>query len=129
MSLFPNIDTFMTLVALFYQTTRGFQTETSTSSSKSMLFKSPRPGLLPLETVSPPFPSRCITTGVNPVESATQDSTMSGSDVAPRIKFKRLDKTAKHIMQVCIYLLVFMTRNSVCCLPLIIFVDFVFHRF
>ncbi|CAB4280687.1 unnamed protein product [Prunus armeniaca] len=81
-------------------TTRGFQTETSTSSSKSMLFKSPRPGLLPRETVSPPFPSRCITTGVNPVESATQDSTMSGSDVAPRIKFKRLDKTAKHIMQI-----------------------------
>ncbi|BBH03762.1 Ribosomal protein L19 family protein, partial [Prunus dulcis] len=82
------------------KTTRGFQTETSTSSSNSMLFKSPRPGLLPRETVSPPFPSRCITTGVNPVESATQDSTMSGSDIAPRIKFKRLDKTAKHIMQI-----------------------------
>ena len=41
----------------------------------------------------------------NLVESASQDSSACVSDVAARIKFKRLDKTAKHIMQACILIL------------------------
>ncbi|KAK8265957.1 hypothetical protein V6Z12_D12G212600 [Gossypium hirsutum] len=32
--------------------------------------------------------------------STTMDSSESVTDVPPRIKFKRLDKTAKHIMQI-----------------------------
>ncbi|XP_031260839.1 50S ribosomal protein L19, chloroplastic-like [Pistacia vera] len=47
-----------------------------------------------------PFASRCITTMGNSVASASQDSSAAVSDVAPRIKFKRLDKTARHIMQI-----------------------------
>ena len=55
--------------------------------------------------VLPPFTSRCITTVENTVESASQDSSASIPDVTPRIKFKRLDKTAKHIMQARIFVL------------------------
>lgn len=65
-----------------------------------------------------------MTTVGNNIESATQDSTISESDVPPRIKFKRLDKTAKHIMQACIYLLALMMRDN-CSLPIIIFVNIV----
>lgn len=78
----------------------GSQTETLTCSSNAMLFKSPQPGLFRWAAGSPLFPSRCMTTVGNNIESATQDSTISESDVPPRIKFKRLDKTAKHIMQI-----------------------------
>ncbi|XP_024173945.1 50S ribosomal protein L19, chloroplastic-like [Rosa chinensis] len=77
----------------------GSQTETLTCSSSALLIRSPQPGLLQWAAVSPPFPSRCITTVGNTVESATQDSTTE-LDAPPRIKFKRLDKTAKHIMQI-----------------------------
>lgn len=61
---------------------------------------SSRPGLLHWAAVLPPFTSRCITTVGNNVESASRDSSASISDVTPRIKFKRLDKTSKHIMQI-----------------------------
>lgn len=111
------------LVVLFYQAKTGSQTETLTCSSNATLFKSPRPGLFRWAAGSPPFPSRCKTTVGNNVESATQDSTISESDVPPRIKFKRLDKTAKHIMQACIYLLAFMIRDN-CSLPIVIFINF-----
>jgi large subunit ribosomal protein L19 len=40
-----------------------------------------------------------MTTAGNPVESAVSESPPSVLD-APRIKFKRLDKTARHIMQI-----------------------------
>ncbi|XP_010692245.2 50S ribosomal protein L19, chloroplastic [Beta vulgaris subsp. vulgaris] len=43
---------------------------------------------------------RRFTTAVNPVASTTQDSTAPEVDVPTRIKFKRLDKTARHIMQI-----------------------------
>lgn len=112
------------LVVLFYQAKTGSQTETLTCSSNAMLFKSPEPGLFRWAAGSPPFPSRCMTTVGNNVESATQDSTISESDEPPRIKFKRLDKTAKHIMQACIYLLAFMIRDN-CSLPIVIFVNFI----
>ena len=50
--------------------------------------------------------SRCYTTAVNPVASAAvEDSTVCVTDGPARIKFKRLDKTARHIMQVYLILL------------------------
>lgn len=36
----------------------------------------------------------------NPAEASSEDSTAPVADVPPRIKFKRLDKTARHIMQI-----------------------------
>ncbi|KAK2663648.1 hypothetical protein Ddye_002222 [Dipteronia dyeriana] len=59
-----------------------------------------KPGLFQPAIMKPHFCSRCITTVGNPVESASQDTPAAVSDVAPRIKFKRLDKTARHIMQI-----------------------------
>lgn len=47
--------------------------------------------------VMPPFASRWLSTNV----SAAQDSSVPVTDVAPpRIKFKRLDKQARNIMQI-----------------------------
>ncbi|KAL2482524.1 50S ribosomal protein L19-1 [Forsythia ovata] len=43
--------------------------------------------------------SRCITTMGSTSQDASQDASTS-SDVPQRIKFKRLDKTARHIMQI-----------------------------
>ncbi|RXH77711.1 hypothetical protein DVH24_039682 [Malus domestica] len=97
---------FLMLVVLFYQTTTSSQTVAPASSCNSNLFKSARLSSFRCAAVSTPFPSRCIATGGNFVQSATQDSGMSVSDVAPCIKFKRLDKTAHHIMQACVYLFI-----------------------
>ncbi|KAB1224775.1 50S ribosomal protein L19, chloroplastic [Morella rubra] len=47
-----------------------------------------------------PLTSRWFSTAENRVESDSHDSSASIFDVAPRIKFKRLDKTAKNIMQI-----------------------------
>ncbi|XWS51306.1 hypothetical protein CRYUN_Cryun12cG0165600 [Craigia yunnanensis] len=55
----------------------------------------PIPGLSPLAAMMSTSSSRSITTAASP----TLDSSESVSDVPPRIKFKRLDKTARHIMQ------------------------------
>lgn len=68
--------------------------------SVSVSSRSSRPGLLHWAAVLPAFTSRCIATVENTVESASQDSSASIPDATPRIKFKRLDKTAKHIMQI-----------------------------
>ncbi|XP_065874746.1 large ribosomal subunit protein bL19cz-like [Euphorbia lathyris] len=51
-------------------------------------------------TLVPSFPCRTMTTAGNPVESAVKVPSEPEIDVAPRIKFKRLDKTARHIMQI-----------------------------
>lgn len=48
---------------------------------------------------------RCFSTAGTPAASVTQDTTAPEIDVPTRIKFKRLDKTARHIMQVCLSLL------------------------
>ncbi|KAB2633289.1 hypothetical protein D8674_029536 [Pyrus ussuriensis x Pyrus communis] len=98
-SLFQSISKFSYRSSASFTTTSS-PSETSTCSCSSKSFKSARPGFCRCAAVLPPFPSRCITTGANPVQSATQDSGMYESDVAPRIKFKRLDKTAHHIMQI-----------------------------
>lgn len=57
---------------------------------------------------------RRFTTAVNPAASTTQDSTAPEVDVPTRIKFKRLDKTARHIMQVYLLLLYISFPRNVC---------------
>ncbi|XP_027168499.1 50S ribosomal protein L19, chloroplastic-like [Coffea eugenioides] len=44
--------------------------------------------------------NRCFSTIGNSVESAPQDASVTTSNIPTRIKFKRLDKTARHIMQI-----------------------------
>nr|POE78278.1 50s ribosomal protein l19, chloroplastic [Quercus suber] len=95
----------MMFTNLFLQTRIGSQAAMATPTnngmpSVSVSSRSSRPVLLHWAAVLPPFSSRCITTVENTVESASQDSSASIPDVTPRIKFKRLDKTAKHIMQI-----------------------------
>ncbi|KDP31020.1 hypothetical protein JCGZ_11396 [Jatropha curcas] len=50
--------------------------------------------------VGPSFPSRTMTTAGNSVESASKVHSEPNIDITPRIKFKRLDKTARNIMQI-----------------------------
>ena len=45
------------------------------------------------------FTGKSMTTVANSDESTVQDSAASVADVAPYIKFKRLDKTAGNIMR------------------------------
>ncbi|XP_022735847.1 uncharacterized protein LOC111289245 isoform X2 [Durio zibethinus] len=54
------------------------------------------PSLSPLAAMMSTSSSRCMTTDA----SSTLDSSESVTDVPSRIKFKRLDKTARHIMQI-----------------------------
>ncbi|XP_031407431.1 50S ribosomal protein L19-2, chloroplastic-like [Punica granatum] len=67
--------------------------------SLSLLNQPCCPGLLKMGAVVPPFPSRGMTTEGHRVEAPSHSS---GAPAEPpaRIKFKRLDKTAKHIMQI-----------------------------
>lgn len=44
--------------------------------------------------------SRLFSAAAQPMASMDDDEPSAIPDLAPRIKFKRLDKTAKHIMQV-----------------------------
>ncbi|GMI76733.1 hypothetical protein HRI_001342700 [Hibiscus trionum] len=53
------------------------------------------PELSPLATMMSSSSSRCMTTAASP----TTDSSESVTDVPARIKFKRLDKTARNIMK------------------------------
>ncbi|XP_009121918.1 50S ribosomal protein L19, chloroplastic isoform X2 [Brassica rapa] len=46
------------------------------------------------------FASRCFSTVGDSIQSTPQGFSVSAPDLPPRIKFKRLDKTAKHIMQI-----------------------------
>ncbi|KAK4380501.1 hypothetical protein RND71_002363 [Anisodus tanguticus] len=50
-------------------------------------------------TMVPSSPRRFITTGATSVDMVSEDTSAS-SLATPRIKFKRLDKTAAHIMQI-----------------------------
>lgn len=58
----------------------------------------PTPSLHHLPAVVPR--SRFFSTLGTSVDSVPQDASASILDVPPRIKFKRLDKTARHIMEV-----------------------------
>ncbi|GMP63194.1 hypothetical protein CsSME_00024983 [Camellia sinensis var. sinensis] len=68
--------------------------------SVSLLYRNPKPGPFHLSMALQTLSGRCITTVTNSADSIAQDASASVSEVAPRIKFKRLDKTAKHIMQI-----------------------------
>ncbi|KAA3463205.1 50S ribosomal protein L19, chloroplastic isoform X1 [Gossypium australe] len=80
-------------VMFLYQTRFGSRTEELMSRGSSGGFQVP--GLSPLAAMVSTS-SRCMTTAA----STTMDSSESVTYVPPRIKFKRLDKTAKHIMQI-----------------------------
>uniref|UniRef100_A0A5B6ZCX0 Ribosomal protein L19 family protein n=1 Tax=Davidia involucrata TaxID=16924 RepID=A0A5B6ZCX0_DAVIN len=88
------------------QTKSGTQTDLLTSSnnggisSVAPLYRGPTPGLFHQSAAVPTLPGRCITTMGDSIKSVVQDASASVSDVAPRIKFKRPDKTARHIMQI-----------------------------
>ncbi|XP_041015588.1 50S ribosomal protein L19-2, chloroplastic-like isoform X2 [Juglans microcarpa x Juglans regia] len=102
-SLVGSSSKFAYRLALAYTRIRS-QAEKSTPPNNGMPLVSTscissRLGLYQSGGLIPSFRSRCISTVENLVESASQDSA-SVSDAAPRIKFKRLDKTAKHIMQI-----------------------------
>lgn len=87
----------------FPSTNCAFQTELLASSNNNgiplvpLLQRSPRSSSFQCAAVVPTFRSRSMTTMDS---SLPQDSSASVTDIAPRIKFKRLDKTAKHIMQI-----------------------------
>ena len=58
-----------------------------------------RIGLFQRPTLLPSFTYRSMSSQVNLAESSPQDSSTPIIDVPQCIKFKRLDKTAMHIMQ------------------------------
>ncbi|KAG6583579.1 50S ribosomal protein L19, chloroplastic, partial [Cucurbita argyrosperma subsp. sororia] len=69
------------------------------SKSGSLSFQSLRPHSYQLAEIAAPFSRRGIAT-TSSTESAPQGSPAVDSDITPRIKFKRLDKTSKYIMQI-----------------------------
>ncbi|KAL3379470.1 hypothetical protein AABB24_000257 [Solanum stoloniferum] len=60
-------------------------------------YKGYRSCLLQHNAAVPSFPRRFITTGATSANMVSEDASALAT---PRIKFKRLDKTAKHIMQI-----------------------------
>ncbi|CAK9311996.1 unnamed protein product [Citrullus colocynthis] len=68
-------------------------------SSTCSAFQSSWPHIFQLAEIAAPFSSRGIAT-TSSMESALQGSPAVDSDITPRIKFKRLDKTSRHIMQI-----------------------------
>lgn len=49
--------------------------------------------------VTPNIAGRCITTTSSSSDSVSRHASTPDTEIAPRIKFKRLDKTARNIMQ------------------------------
>ncbi|GAY47286.1 hypothetical protein CUMW_103400 [Citrus unshiu] len=91
------------LLATRSQVKYGYQTESWGSSN--YYIRTSGPGLFPPAMMEPHFANRCISTSESSVESASYPPAAASSDLAPRIKFKRLDKTARHIMQACRHLI------------------------
>ncbi|CAI0443086.1 unnamed protein product [Linum tenue] len=56
--------------------------------------------LSPWSVLGTSFPSRGISTAGSSDAPTSQDSSIPFDDVPPRIKFKRMDKTARNIMQI-----------------------------
>ncbi|XP_031092857.1 50S ribosomal protein L19-1, chloroplastic-like [Ipomoea triloba] len=83
-------------------TREGFPVDSKKNgvASVSSCYMDPRSSFSKLSTMGPMFPRRFIATIGTPLDTVSQDASTSDSLVAPRIKFKRLDKTAKHIMQI-----------------------------
>lgn len=99
------------LLTVFCQTKPSAKTSLLTSydtggrHSVSLLHSGPKPGLFHQSMALQALSSRCFSTTDNSADSDAQEASSSESGVPPRIKFKRLDKTARHIMQACIFLL------------------------
>lgn len=68
--------------------------------SVSLLHSGPKPGLVHQSMALQALSRRSISTTDNSADSVAQEATASVPGVPPRIKFKRLDKTAKFIMQI-----------------------------
>ncbi|PIA42895.1 hypothetical protein AQUCO_02000385v1 [Aquilegia coerulea] len=91
--------------SLTSQTKIGYKIDSLASnnngvSSLSLICKTPDSELFKLGLFRPCLFTRYITTTGQSAESISQDASASIPDIAPRIKFKRLDKTARHIMQI-----------------------------
>ncbi|KAI4333764.1 hypothetical protein L6164_018530 [Bauhinia variegata] len=80
-------------------TTLAFTRFESNNGLASILGVS-RLGSFQLAATVPSFTGRFMSTQTNSEESPSQDGSSSASNVPSRIKFKRLDKTARHIMQI-----------------------------
>lgn len=98
----------LTLVEVLWQVKYGYQTESWGSSN--YYIRTSGPGLFPPAIMEPHFANRCISTSESSVESASYHPAAASSDLAPRIKFKRLDKTARHIMQACRHLVLILLQ-------------------
>lgn len=68
--------------------------------SLAFFSRSAKCGAIHEAAFSESFLHRCFSTASNPVASTIQDTTAPETNVPTRIKFKRLDKTARHIMQI-----------------------------
>lgn len=68
--------------------------------SVASAYRESRTGLFLRAQLVPHLTTRGITTLDDSQKSDPQDASASATEVAPRIKFKRLDKTARHIMQI-----------------------------
>ncbi|XP_068655124.1 large ribosomal subunit protein bL19cz-like isoform X2 [Aristolochia californica] len=79
--------------------TKGFLTSYCTSSSP-VIEKSNLRAVLQSIVSGPSFAFRSLATMADSRASTVQDSSSANLGGTPRIKFKRLDKTAKHIMQI-----------------------------
>ena len=92
------------LCQIFYEQSRVSPksealTRFDSSNGLASVLGGSRLGLFQQMAPVPSLTSRFMSTQTNSVESSNQDSSTPDLDVPQRIKFKRLDKTAKHIMQ------------------------------
>lgn len=90
---------FLVQVTTFPQTD-AFSRVESGNGLASVLGSSRLASFHQASSLVPHFRSRFMSTETNSVDSS-QDSSIPEPEVPPRIKFKRLDKTARHIMQAC----------------------------
>ncbi|XP_059657185.1 uncharacterized protein LOC132303781 [Cornus florida] len=87
-------------------TKSGIQMDLLTSSNNGSIpwvapvHRATRTSLFHQSAAVQTLPSRCISTMHDSVKSVAEDTSAPISDISPRIKFKRLDKTARHIMQI-----------------------------
>ena len=116
MNWFPirNLPSSMMLLNLFWQAKPSIKTDLFTPFNiggiHAVARRGPKPGLFHQSMVVQTLSSRSISSMNNSGDSVAQDPSDSVSGVAPRIKFKRLDKTAHHIMQASIVLSFYRNR-------------------
>ncbi|OVA20584.1 Ribosomal protein L19 [Macleaya cordata] len=99
--IFRNVQTHLTKSVLLSNSSNALHKISSSGAVRGLNARgspvtSVGTGLSKWGAVGPAFSTRSITT----MGHAEEPIPASVTDVAPRIKFKRLDKTAKHIMQI-----------------------------